>query len=183
MSRTIKIASEWLKINDVLLARVSKTKNQKLELKIDLISSFSRYFSIAGNSHFFKCKDLDEFKIDTFENANQICKNNSGFENLFDNVPNLNEKIRHSSSWRPVDFEFNANYQKFLLGQKTRTGFDHLNKFHIFEKYIQDIWTGYKRVNTSHFGLGNHFIELDAFDPKFKVSQFGKVLYNFHSCT
>ena len=181
MSRTIKIASEWLKINDVLLARVIKTKNQKLELKIDLTSSFSRYFSTAGNSNFFKCKDLDEFKIDTFENANQICKNNSGFENLFDNVPDLNEKILHLSTWSPVDFEFNANYQKFLMGRKTRTGFDNFNKFH--KKHIQEIWTGYKQVNTSHFGLGNHFIELDAFDPKFNVSQFGKVLCNFHSCT
>ena len=167
----------------MLLARVIKTKNQKLEIKIDLTSSFSRYFSTAGNSNFFKCKDLDEFKIDTFENANQICKNNSGFENLFDNVPDLNDKIRHLSTWSPVDFEFNANYQKFLNGRKTRTGFDHFNKFQIFKKHIQEIWTGYKKVNTSHFGLGNHFIELDAFDPKFNVSQFGKVLYHSHSCT
>ena len=110
-------------------------KNQKLELQIELTSSFSRYFSIAGNSNFFKCQDLEEFKIDTFENASQICKYNGGFENLFDNVPDLNEKIRHLSTWSPVDFEFNENYQKFFIAQKIRTGIDHFfyfNKFSIF---------------------------------------------------
>ena len=56
ISKQIKAASECMKINDVLLAGFRKKENQKMQLQIDLISSFTGYYTIRGNSNFYKCK-------------------------------------------------------------------------------------------------------------------------------
>ena len=56
ISKQIEAASECMKINDVLLAGFRKKENQKMQLQIDLISSFTGYYTIRGNSNFYKCK-------------------------------------------------------------------------------------------------------------------------------
>lgn len=167
-----------MNINDVLLGEI--LKNQKLELKIHLTSSFLRYFSVDGNSNFFKCRDLDEFESDTFENATESCRNNGGIGDLFDNFPDLNDEVRYSSTWSPINFQFNENYYKFFSAKKDKQiGFLYCVPYCTVRtfswKFFSGIWTGYKRVNSSHFGHGDRFIRLDAFDPKFYVSKFGKV--------
>lgn len=56
ISEQIKAASEFMKINDVLLAGLRKKENQKIQLRVYLTSSFTGYSTIRGNSNFYKCK-------------------------------------------------------------------------------------------------------------------------------
>ena len=40
------------------------------------------------------------------------------------------------------------------------------------DKLSLDFWTGYKRINSTHFGNRNHFIALNAFQRHFNTSKF-----------
>ena len=112
-----------MKINDVLLARILQ-KNHKVQLHIDLTSSFSRYFTINGNSNFFKCRDCDEFQYGIFENATRICKNQGGFDDLFPTFPDFNFEIRYSATWGPFDWDLNDKLNKlFVDRKKSLTGY------------------------------------------------------------
>ena len=43
------------------------------------------------------------------------------------------------------------------------------------EKINSEIWTGFKRIDSKHFGNGESLIEIDSFDPKYGYSRFDMV--------
>ena len=153
--------TEFLNINDVLLARIFNRQR----LRIHLITSNSGYNTIAGNSHFFKCRDLYGFRYGTFGYATNTCKKHGLIDDLFEDFPKLNESARHQRSWLISEFELKKCTNEFLERQN---------------QVETEIWSGYRRINSSYFGLGNHFVRLDAFDPKFGFSRFGMVPNNLH---
>ena len=149
-----------MKINDVLLARILQssypTKNHKIQLQIDLISSFSSYFTINGNSNSFKCRDCVEFQYDTFENATRICKNQGGFDDLFPNFPDLNNEIRHLTTWGPFDWELNTKLKNFVIGREHKQPGYHKNYTsgelrEIGQNFLNSILRNMDRLQTDKF--------------------------------
>ena len=106
-----------MKINDVLLARILQ-KNDKIQLYMDLRSSYSRYRSMNGNSKLFKCRDCDQFQYGIFQNATRICKNQGGFDDLFPTFPDLNFERRYFTTWGPIDWDLDDKLNKLFIDRK-----------------------------------------------------------------
>ena len=120
----------------------------------------------------------------TFEQAKENCKDSGLLDDIFYDFPKLTDRALDTSIWSISQFNLANSTRKFFENRKkARTGSRNLlatpqknPKTKDFQIFLE-IWTGYRRVNSSHFGLRNHYIPLDAFGQKFEISRFGMVPY------
>jgi len=96
-------------------------------------------------------------------------------ENPLTTIPILtDENYLQCSFWNISKTELKKVVKEFAVERsknKRNTGqANHLN-FELYNK-ISEIWTGFKRINSTHFSNGSTNIHFDAFDPKFGFSRF-----------
>ena len=51
------------------------------------------------------------------------------------------------------------------------------------KNFFKDFWTGFTRMNSTHFGNGESVVEIDSFDSRFGFTRFEMVSTYSNTCT